>query len=284
MSNSARLVSSIPGIIEDVGISQIKYSDTALRSTESSISGLVDSIREKGLLQPIIVRPQDGYFEIVAGNRRCRACTTLKWKKITCHIVELDDKAAFECSITENIQRQTLSIIEEADAFKAYVEDFGWGGISELAQKIGKSPSYITKKIKLLDMPPDIIKSLTNMSLDPSIAEELCSVKDPAKQSELAALITRRHLSLRKTRELVSRHKDDEISGYSSSIERKKRAFDKLIVILRVALNNTGQLISDNEDDWIVREMLMQHKNVLHGQIDLLIKEKYKLTYRLSTQ
>ncbi len=58
---------------------------------------------------------------------------------------------------------------------------------------------------------------------------------------------------------------------------------DKLIIILRIALNNTGQLINENEDNWIVREVLMEHKNMLHGQIDLLIKEKYKLNYRLAT-
>lgn len=283
MSNSVGLYTSIPGIIEDINISQIKSSSQPLRTSESSLSGLINSIQARGLLQPIIVRPKADYFEIVAGNRRCKACTTLRWRKITCHIVDLDDQAAFECSIIENIQRKTLSIIEEAEAFKTYVADFGWGGISELAKKIGKSPSYITKRIKLLNMPVDVIASIKDMSLDPSAAEELISVRDPFKQSELAVLITKRHLSLRKTRELISHRREVEKSRYSSDLDGKKRAFDKLIIILRVALNNAGQLINENEDDWIVREMLMQHKNMLHGQIDLLIKEKYKLTYRLAT-
>ncbi len=96
-------------------------------------------------------------------------------------------KPAFECSIVENIQRKTLSVIEEAEAFKAYVADFGWGGISELAKRVGKSPSYITKRIKLLNMPADVLASVKDTSLDPSVAEELCLVRDPARQSELSS-------------------------------------------------------------------------------------------------
>lgn len=302
MSNSFGLVSSVPGIILDIEISKIQYSTNLLRGGLPGVVDLAESIRYNGLLQPIVVRPKDDRFEVVAGNRRRKACEILRWKKVPCHVVELDDKKAFEFSLIENIQRETLSVIEEAEAFKAYVTDFGWGGVSELARKIGKSPSYVTKRIKLLNMPQEIINSITDMALDASVAEELCSVKDPSLQSELAALVTRRHLSLRQTRELVNRRRagsedDDDGSAAGAGVrdgdgvkgeplgggelEHKQKAFDKLIVILRIALNNAGQLIDDNEDDWIVRETLMQHRNVLHGQIDLLIKEKRKLGYRL---
>ena len=72
-------------------------------------------------------------FEVVVGMRRYNACKCLGWKKSLCHIVELDDKEAFEFALTENIQRKTIDPLEEAHAFKAYVQDFGWGGISELS-------------------------------------------------------------------------------------------------------------------------------------------------------
>lgn len=268
----------MPGVIQDVGISQIEYSAKSRRIDEFALSDLVNSIREKGLLQPIVVRPKDGYFEIVAGNRRCKACTMLKWRKIACHIVELDDKAAFECALVENIQRETLSIIEEAESFKTYVNAFGWGGVSELAKKIGKSPSYITKKIKLLEMPTEVINSVVDSSLDASVAEELCSVKDPLKQSELAKLVTQRHLSLRKTRELVNRYRENNDTR-DNVLEKRQKALDKMILIMRITLNNAGQLIEDYEDDWVLRDALMQHKTVLHNQIDLLIKERHKLRY-----
>ena len=72
-------------------------------------------------MQAIVVRSKDEYFEVVAGNRRLNACKLLGWRKIPCHIVELDDRGAFEVSLIENIQRQTLNPIDEANAFKKYV-------------------------------------------------------------------------------------------------------------------------------------------------------------------
>jgi len=160
LSNYAAFASSIPGLIGDVTLSKIKYSENRLRP-KSGVEEMADSIRENGLLLPIVVRPKNDYFEIVAGNRRRMACEMMRWRKIPWHIVELDDKKAFEYSLVENIQRQTLSVIEEAEAFKVYVADFGWGSVSELARKIGKSPSYITKRINLLDLPTDVIDSVT---------------------------------------------------------------------------------------------------------------------------
>jgi ParB family chromosome partitioning protein len=94
------------------------------------------------LLQPIIVRPKDDHFQIIAGNRRYEACKRLGLKKILCHIVELDDKEAFEVSIAENVQRKNLTPIDEAKTFQSYASKFGWGGMSDLARKIGKSVHF----------------------------------------------------------------------------------------------------------------------------------------------
>ena len=287
MLKSTGFVSTIPGVIDDVMLSKIKYSQYRLRP-KLGVKELVDSIRENGLLQPIVVRPKDDYFEIVAGNRRRLACQILRWRKIPCHIMELDEKRAFEYSLVENIQRQTLSVIEEAEAFKLYVADFGWGGVSQLARKIGKSPSYITKRINLLDLPADVIDSIASQSLNATMAEELRPIKDRSRQSELASLIIQRHLSLRKARGILSQYKTGvvELAAYdyepnSTTLVHNQKIFDKMIVTLRIALNNIGALISGNEDDWLMREILMQHKNYLHNQIDILIKEKRKLNDRL---
>jgi ParB family chromosome partitioning protein len=109
-------------------------------SDQLLIDELASSIRQNGLLQPIIVRMQDNSFEIVAGNRRYNACKRLGWRKILCHVVELEDREAFEFALTENIQRRTLDPLEEAKAFKVYVQDFGWGGVSALAAKNFQKP------------------------------------------------------------------------------------------------------------------------------------------------
>jgi ParB family transcriptional regulator, chromosome partitioning protein len=272
-----------PGTIGDILISKIKQSKN-IRHQVSDTEELARSIEEKGLLQPILVRTMDGYFEVVAGNRRYCACKSLGWKKISCHIIELDDRQAFEVSIIENIQRMTLSPLDEATAFKSYVTDFGWGGVTDLASRIGKSLSYITKRIKLLNLPSDVLESIMNRRLDPSLAEELLSIKDGNKQSKLANLIADRRLSLRMTRRLLKDvdEKDRDVesfykSDYIDHIKIAERSFDKSITAIRIAMNSLSEIISGVEHDWVIQEVLMQHRNMLHTQIDLLLKEKKKL-------
>jgi ParB family transcriptional regulator, chromosome partitioning protein len=275
------------GVIEDIEIGKIKQSLPSYRFIHTEIEELVRSINKKGLLQPIIVRSKGEYYEIVAGNRRYKACTALGWRKIVCHIAELDDKEAFEVSLIENIQRKNLEPIEQAHAFKNYVLAFGWGGISELSAKIGKSVSYIDKIIRLLDLPADILDSISKFEINRSTAEELLSIRDNHRQSKLAKIIRERRLSSRQVRELVKDHKEGSIYDFDEKwILREKfvdidrntqKSFDKSIVALRVAMNTLSTIMEYIEDNWIVYETLMQHKNMLHTQIDLLIKEKRKL-------
>jgi ParB family transcriptional regulator, chromosome partitioning protein len=275
------------GLIEDIEIGKIKQSLPSYRFIHIEIDELVRSINKKGLLQPIIVRSKGEYYEIVAGNRRYKACTALGWRKIVCHIAELDDKEAFEVSLIENIQRKNLEPIEQAHAFKNYVLAFGWGGISELSAKIGKSVSYIDKIIRLLDLPADILDSISKFEINRSTAEELLSIRDNHRQSKLAKIIREKRLSSRQVRELVKDHKEGSIYDFDEKwtfrkkfvdIDRNtQKSFDKSIVALRVAMNTLSTIMEYIEDNWIVYETLMQHKNMLHTQIDLLIKEKRKL-------
>jgi ParB family transcriptional regulator, chromosome partitioning protein len=288
----SKLFSSSPlilGIIEDIDLSRIKRAPYFSRNTSNVTSTeLANSIKEKGLLQPILVRIKEPYFEIVSGNRRYQACKSLGWRKIICHVLELDDKEAFEISLIENIQRKRLDPKEEAEAFKSYIMDHGWGGISHLSAKIGKSVSYVQRRVRLLDLAPDVLDSISNSSISTTIAEELLSIDDKDKQSQLTQLVSKNRLSSRKVRELVKDLKENSAYDYSNEtylsaikmvdIDNKvHRSFDKSIIALKVALNKIGGIISEIEDNWIAREILMQHKNVLHGQIDLLLKEKRKL-------
>jgi ParB family transcriptional regulator, chromosome partitioning protein len=288
----SKLFSSSPlilGIIEDIDLSRIKRASYFSRNMSNVTSTeLANSIKEKGLLQPILVRIKEPYFEIVSGNRRYQACKSLGWRKIICHVLELDDKEAFEISLIENIQRKRLDPKEEAEAFKSYIMDHGWGGISHLSAKIGKSVSYVQRRVRLLDLAPDVLDSISNSSISTTIAEELLSIDDKDKQSQLTQLVSKNRLSSRKVRELVKDLKENSAYDYSNEtylsaikmvdIDNKvHRSFDKSIIALKVALNKIGGIISEIEDNWIAREILMQHKNVLHGQIDLLLKEKRKL-------
>jgi len=144
------------GIFEELEISRIDFAKNGLRVNVGSIEELASSIAEKGLLQPIVVRVLGDRYEVVAGNRRLSACKLLKWRKMLCHIIELDDRESYEVSLIENVQHKTLNPIEEAMAFKRYVEEFGWGGVSVLAEKIGRSQEYVSRRIQLLQLPGKI--------------------------------------------------------------------------------------------------------------------------------
>jgi ParB family chromosome partitioning protein len=298
----------LPGIVEDINISMIFESKHAVRlPIKCEVEELAKSISEKGLLNPIIVRQRNEYaYEIVAGNRRHEACKLLGYRKIACQVIELDDKGAFEISLIENIQRKTLYPMEEARAFKKYISEFGWGGASELSQKIGKSVSYITKKIRLLELPPEVIDSVISSAINTSTAEELLFVKDKSKQSELARLVSNKNLSVRETRDLLNHYekKPDTYAWLYCSTENKNKdslkkndkVLDRSISVLRIAMTRLSNILSDlyeadydldnkdkneNEvdnktDNWMLYEMLLHHKNMLHQQVDHLIKEKCK--------
>ena len=279
----------ILGLIEDIEISLLKPSQSNPRNEVGNLAGLSNSIKEKGLLQPILVRNKQEYYEIIAGRRRYEACKELGWRKIICHIVELDDKEAFEVSLIENIQRKTLNPIEEAEAYRKYIVDFGWGGITDLADRIGKSKSYLDKKLRLLELPSDIIDSISSSSIKISTAEELLPLRDEKQQLRLAALAERGILSSRGIRGLVTHIKRNEVYDYDIMNEMTykpnlkdidelaHRSFDKSIVTLRMAMSKLCAIIQEAEENWIVYETLMQHKNILHSQIDILIREKMKL-------
>lgn len=277
------------GIIQELDICHLKSSPGFYPSIASGLNDLTASIIQKGLIHPITVRTKEAHFEIVAGNRRFLACRALGWRKILCHIVELDDREAFEISLIENIQRRTLSAIEQGYAFRTYVSGFGWGGVSDLAAKIGKSVSYVDRRMRLLDLPKEVLDKVLSSSLSISAAEELIPVHNHDRQSKLADLISKKRMSTKQVRRLISAHDEtvyDTVGvidsvGSSEDISQldrtAQRCLDKSIVAFRITMNKLADIMESAEDNWIIYEILLQHKNMLHAQIDLLIKEKKKL-------
>ncbi len=114
----------------------------------------------------------------------------------------MDELQSYEVSLVENIRRKSLTPLEEANAFKIYVSDNGWGSVTKLTSRLEKNPSYILRRIALLNLPSDVIECIKNSSLNHSSAEELFLVKDPEKQSKLSKIIARRYLTIKKVREI----------------------------------------------------------------------------------
>lgn len=288
MLRSSQYENELIGSIDDINTSDIFQSLNPLRNGSKNVQELADSISKIGLLSPILVRiTESGKFEVIAGNRRFKACKSLGWKKIPCHIVELDDRHAFEASIIENIQRNTLNIIEEGMAFRKYVNEFGWGAASELARKLSKSSSYVSKRMKLLDLPEDVLQLLTESEISVTAGEEILSIHERDKQSKIAKMVLKHSIPSKELRKMIKEEKymSDEqgtFLSYDSSTENEKflKAFDKSIISLKIAMNKMAMIIEKIEGNWALYEILLNHKNVLHQQIDLLIREKKKYTDR----
>lgn len=257
-----------------------------MRSNLSGVEELAESIKNVGLLQPIIVRVNSSHcFEIVAGYRRFNACKKIGWRKITCHIVELDDKTAFEVSLIENVQRHTLNPIEEGLAFRNYVNKFGWGGVSDLAEKISKSPGYVSKRIRLVELPDSVIDLLSKCEISISAAEELLPISSRGEQTKIAIEIRNKKLPLRKVRQLIKNNGiNADSDSLSSSLEndplytkdRILKSIDKSIIALRIAVKKLGSIMEGVEEDWIFYGILLYQRNVLISQIDQLIRQKRK--------
>ena len=130
---------------------------------EAALNDLVESIREKGVLQPLLVRPnpkKKGVYEIIAGERRFRASKKAGLTQVPVIIKQFDDKAALEVALIENLQREDLNAIEEAEAYTRLLKEFNYTQ-EELARVVGKSRSYVANMMRLLELPPAVKKMLT---------------------------------------------------------------------------------------------------------------------------
>jgi ParB family transcriptional regulator, chromosome partitioning protein len=170
---------------------------------QEALDELAASIREHGVLQPILVRPLGpNTYQIVAGERRWRASRLAGLETIPALIEEIDDDTALEIAIIENLQREDLTPLDEAAMFDRMVREHGYS-IRKLADKLGKDKGYLENRLRLADAPPEIreLVSLRKDSL--SHAYELMKVEDPKKRRRLAAQVARGELTLIKLRDKI---------------------------------------------------------------------------------
>jgi ParB family chromosome partitioning protein len=170
---------------------------------EEALHELAASIREHGVLQPILVRPLgDNRYQLIAGERRWRATREAGIATIPALVEEIDDDTALEISIIENLQREDLSPLEEAAMFERMVQEHGYS-IRKLADKLGKDKGYLENRLRLADAPEEI-RELVSLRKDTlSHAYELLKVQDPKKRKRLAAQVASGELSLVKLRQKI---------------------------------------------------------------------------------
>jgi len=277
-------------IVEQIEMKMIRPSQFAIRDKFQKIApeddALICSIREHGLLQPILVRPLVHDFEIVAGHRRFKACRSLRWRFIPCKLREMSDKQAYEIQLTENIQRKSMDPVEEAEAFRRYVIDFGWGGVSELAKKLGKSEEYVSHRIQLLKLPDEIKQQIVTDRLKVSQAVELSNIPSE-RQSEIISHVVNNNLTVRQIREVKSILREEGIFGdqltHRKSIAKSVqvvRVTKKTSLALKVTLARVDNLIDEvhstiePEQRAEITNFLMALRLKIHSMIDETIRFK----------
>ena len=177
------------------------------RFAEDELDALAQSIREKGILQALLVRPIDGEepaFELVAGERRWRAAQRVGMHEVPVIVRPLADFEALEIALVENLQREDLSALEEAEAYSRLMEEFGRTQ-AELAEAVGKSRSHVANTLRLLSLPAPVRHRLDQGELSAGHARALLATADPIT---LAAEVVRRGLNVRATEKLVQRRSE----------------------------------------------------------------------------
>jgi len=277
-------------IVEQIEMKMIRPSQFAVRDKFQKMTNedetLHISIREHGLLQPILIRPISHGFEIVAGHRRFHACRSLRWRFIPCKIREMSDKQAYEIQLTENMQRKAMDPVEEAEAFRRYVMDFGWGGVSELAQKIGKSEEYVSHRIQLLKLPDDIKNQVITSRLNVSQAMELTTLSQE-RQSEIIEQVINGNLTVKQIREVKSILREDGTFDHASKSCRNITKSIRLIRIskktslaLRITLARLDNIINEVHESIEpdqraeIINFLMAQRLKIHAMIDDTIRFK----------
>jgi len=179
---------------------------------EESLAALADSVREKGVLEPILVRPhpdREGDFQIIAGERRWRAAQIARLHDVPIVEREIGDREALEIALVENIHRDDLSALEEAEGFRRLVDDFGHTQ-EALAQAVGKSRSHIANTMRLLTLPDSVQRQIRERELSAGHARALINAEEP---EALAREIIAKGLNVRQAEALARRGKPASADG-----------------------------------------------------------------------
>lgn len=187
-----------------------------------SLRELAESIREHGVLQPIVVRPgEDGKYQLVAGERRWRAVQMLPAETIPAVVRDLSDVQSFEIALIENLQREDLTPLERATAYQHYLDTFG-GRLEDLADRLSESRSGIANYLRLLRLHPEVCYMLGRGELGMGQARAIAGIADPQRQLALARLTVRRNLSVRQVEDLV--RGEEEEAGDEQQADRAAAA------------------------------------------------------------
>lgn len=246
---------------------------------EEALQELSDSIKKYGVLEPLIVTKKSHYYEIIAGERRWRAARLAGLKEIPVVIREYTDKEIMEISLIENIQREDLNPIEEAQAYEALISQYNLKQ-EEVAERVSKSRSTITNSLRLLKLCEDVRQMVMYNMISTGHARALIPIEDPKLQYETAAIVYDQKLSVRETEayvksilqakpeeEKVKKEPDKDLSVFYSDIENKLKSILGAKIAIKASNNNKGKIeinyYSQDELDRITEMLYSINKELM---------------------
>lgn len=229
-------ISPQQNIVTNIKISQISDNSLQPRSVydDEKLSELIASIKEKGVLQPILVRPSKSGFEVIAGERRLRAARALHLEEVPVIIKAADDQESLVLALVENIQRENLNAIEEAVAFERLMNEFNLTQ-ENIAQAVGKNRSTVSNIIRLLKLPEEIQESISNGVLSEGHARALLGIDDSSEQKRIFDHTISKNLSVRELENLIR----FGISKHHRRAKRKISSKDSYLIALEEDLQKS---------------------------------------------
>ncbi len=228
--------------IQKINISQILPNPSQPRKNfkDDDLKELSSSIKNQGLIQPIIVKPIDNkQFQIIAGERRWRACQLNGMHEVDCVVRDLDDKNILEAALIENIQREDLNVIEEANAYKGLIDIKGISN-ENLAKLIGKSSSHVSNILRLLELDKKIQEMVISGELSMGHARALIGVPDAINK---ANEIIEKKLSVRQVEKITSEYKNNKSKKTFKDpniLDLEKELSDKIGLKTLIQFNDNG--------------------------------------------
>jgi ParB family chromosome partitioning protein len=225
----------------------------------AEIAALADSLRQHGMLQPILVRAIGLRYQLIAGERRLRASIEAQLHEIPARVMELDDQRVFELAMVENLQREDLNAIDKATAFREYLARYG-GTQEELAGRLGLDRSTVSNLIRLLDLPQEVLDAVRDSDISQGHARALLGLADQDSQRAACRQVVTEKLSVRQTEALVatgiptparSRIRQDGAHNHSVKsphlleLEHLLRERFGTTVLVRAKTIDRGQIIID---------------------------------------
>ncbi|HWB01566.1 MAG TPA: ParB/RepB/Spo0J family partition protein [Verrucomicrobiales bacterium] len=223
------IAEAVPAPVQPDGERVVKVPLTEIRSSpmqprktfrDEQLGELMESIREHGVIQPLVVRRVNGAMELIAGERRFRACQQLGLQEVPVIERTASDRDVLEMALIENLQREDLNAIEEAEAYSRLVKEFALRQ-EDVAQRVGKNRATVANSMRLLDLAPEVKTLLAGALISTGHAKVLLGLRDPELQRLLADKVVRQNLTVRQTEKEVQREQQsggaERTSGKKSS-------------------------------------------------------------------